>query len=80
MSKSLKEVLECVIETLMELNDTEDRNELIAPLLLDINKVLDKLEDPIEKIYWENLEESKRLSDEGALVILKVLGRGTYER
>ena len=61
----LSVTLKSIIEILHKVNTTEDRAELIGPLLVDIEGMLVKLSDSIEKVYWEGLgDDSRALSEE----------------
>ncbi len=53
----LSVTLKSIVEILHKVNTTEDRAELIDPLLVNIEGMLLKLADPIEKVYWEGLDD-----------------------
>ena len=53
----LSTTLKDIVKILREVNTTEDRAELIDPVLVEIEMILAKLADPIAKIYWEGVDD-----------------------
>ena len=77
----LSVTLKSIVEILHKVNTTEDRAELIDPLLVDIEGMLLKLADPIEKVYWEGLwDDSRALSEEENARIKYLLANPTIPR